>query len=172
MIRYAKADDFQAIIALYRRVAETPGGIARLRQEITEDYVKGFMSAVDAKAGIELVCEHEGQIVGEIHANTLGIHSFSHVLTELTIAVSPEHQGIGVGRQLFEGVLTYVRRDRPVITRIELMARESNTRAITFYQSLGFVVEGRLRQRIKTLGGEFEDDILLAWLRSDEPLRA
>jgi ribosomal protein S18 acetylase RimI-like enzyme len=44
------------------------------------------------------------------------------------------------------------------------IARESNQKALAFYQSLGFVREGRLEGRIRGAGGP-EADIPMAWLR-------
>ena len=39
--------------------------------------------------------------MGEIHATRIGPRQFSHVLTELTIAVHPDIQGRGVGSRRF-----------------------------------------------------------------------
>ena len=51
------------------------------------------------------------------------------------------------------------------IHRIELMARESNGRAISLYRSLGFRIEGRLEGRIRGTDGQFEADLPMAWRR-------
>jgi ribosomal protein S18 acetylase RimI-like enzyme len=48
---------------------------------------------------------------------------------------------------------------------VELIARESNAKAIAFYQSLGFVIEGRFERRIRNPDGSLEADIPMAWLR-------
>jgi len=55
---------------------------------------------------------------------------------------------------------------RSDILRIELIARESNKKAIAFYQKLGFQIEGRLLNRIKTESG-FEADIPMAWMNDN-----
>lgn len=51
------------------------------------------------------------------------------------------------------------------ILGIELIARESNQRAINFYQTLGFVIEGKMLNRIQSVDGGFEADIAMAWFR-------
>ncbi|MEZ5557846.1 MAG: hypothetical protein R3E86_04785 [Pseudomonadales bacterium] len=51
------------------------------------------------------------------------------------------------------------------VLRVELIARESNSRAIRFYETLGFVIEGRLQARIRNLDGSLEADIPMAWRR-------
>ncbi len=164
MIRKAQANDHARIVRLYRDVAAVPNGIARTPGEVNDAYVSGFMHKAEAD-GIELVCEQDGQIVGEIHASRVGIACLAHLLTDLTIAVAPQAQGQGVGRRLFRALLDEVTDNMPYITRIELFARESNVRARALYASLGFVEEGRLRARVNNAQGEAETDTIMGWLR-------
>jgi ribosomal protein S18 acetylase RimI-like enzyme len=46
---------------------------------------------------------------------------------------------------------------------VELLVRDSNPGAIRLYQRLGFVEEGRFRDRIRLPDGTFGDDIAMAW---------
>jgi ribosomal protein S18 acetylase RimI-like enzyme len=165
-IRKTFVNDIPAIEALYQRVAAGEGGLARTADEITREYVEHFVSK-SIYNGIELIASaaDPGRIIGEIHCYANDISAFSHVLTDLTIAVDPDYQGKGVGRVLFTELLSDVTENRPDILRVELIARESNTRALTFYESLGFVKEGRLKGRIKRSDGTFEDDIVMGWRR-------
>jgi len=159
-------NDIPAIEALYRRVAAVEGGLARKASEITTEYIEDFVSkSIYNGNEIVAVTSEPGRIIGEIHCYVQGIETFWHVLTDLTIAIDPEYQGRGVGRKLFTELLIDVRDNRPDITRVELIARESNLRAIAFYESLGFQKEGRLRKRIKRSDGRYEDDIVMGWLR-------
>jgi ribosomal protein S18 acetylase RimI-like enzyme len=112
------------------------------------------------------VFEEGGRLLGEIHASGVGIASLAHLLTDLTIAVAPEAQGKGVGRRLFQALLDHVTVSMPHITRVELFARDSNTRARALYVSLGFVEEGRLRARVNNSRGEAETDTVMGWLRA------
>lgn len=164
MIRKAVESDHAGIVALYRAVAATPGGIARRPEEVSDAYVRGFMQEA-AHGGVEFVYAEDGTILGEIHAASPGIACFAHVLSDLTIAVSPLAQGKGVGRKLFEALLDEVRHNMPAITRVELYARDSNKRARALYESLGFVEEGRLRARIIDANGEPETDTIMGWLK-------
>jgi ribosomal protein S18 acetylase RimI-like enzyme len=164
MIRAAVAHDRAQVLALYKAVAALPDGIARMPDEVSAAYVAGFMQAA-AGGGIELVCEEDGRIVGEIHAARPAIAALTHLLTDLTIAVAPECQGRGVGRRLFQALLDEVTQRMPHITRVELFARESNTRARALYRSLGFVEEGRLRARVNNAHGVAETDTIMGWLR-------
>jgi putative acetyltransferase len=104
-------------------------------------------------------------LAGELHAYPPGPRTFAHVLGELTVAVHPDWQGRGVGRALFAALLSEVERNRPQVTRVELIARESNARAIGLYESLGFRREGRLEGRVRRPDGVVEADIPMAWVR-------
>jgi ribosomal protein S18 acetylase RimI-like enzyme len=164
MIRKARPADAARVLALYKEVAAVPDGIARTPDEVTAQYIDGFMHKAQAD-GIELVAEEDGRLLGEIHASRVGIASLGHLLTDLTIAVSPAAQGKGVGRALFQGLLDQVLAHMPHITRVELFARDSNVRARALYASLGFVEEGRLRARVNNARGEAETDTVMGWLR-------
>jgi ribosomal protein S18 acetylase RimI-like enzyme len=165
-IRKTIIEDLPAILDLYKHVSAMPGGLARLKEEIDSDYVTSFITKTISN-GVGYVAFNEGdKLVGEIHAYTPGLYCFSHVLSDLTIAVDPDSQGAGVGRQIFEKFMNSILNDRKDISRIELVARESNQIAIKFYESLGFIIEGRFSSRIKNVDGSFEADIPMAWSRA------
>lgn len=163
-------DDGAGVVELYRAAAAEPGGLARSADEITDDYVSAFL-AKSLRGGVGLVARAlpSQAIVGEIHACPLGPAVFAHVLGDLTIAVHPRWQGRGVGRALFEALLREVVVARPHVSRVELFVRSSNRRAIAFYESLGFVLEGRLRVRVRGVDGGLEDDLVMGWLRASGP---
>ena len=66
---------------------------------------------------------------------------------------------------LFKKLLDTIINEKPEIFRVELIARESNTKAISFYESLDFKKEGRFEKRIHSVGGGYEADIPMAWIR-------
>ena len=163
-ITNAELDDVAEIFGLYRAVAAIEGGLARTAEEISAEYVENFVSRA-VGTGIIVVARSGERIVGEIHAYALGPKVFAHVLGELTIAVHPDFQGCGVGKAIFTELMRQVKETRPDILRVELIARESNAKAIEFYEKLGFETEGRMRRRIRSVGGGFEADIPMAWHR-------
>jgi ribosomal protein S18 acetylase RimI-like enzyme len=163
-IRTAEISDLARIKTLYEAVAHTGGGIARNEAEITEEYIDNFLKK-SIERGFIIVAENPAnahELIGEMHAYTPGIEVFEHVFSDLTIAVHPDFQGKKIGRTLFGIFLEEVALNRHDIGRVELIVRESNTRAIKLYQSLGFRIEGRLEMRIKTKDG-YEADIPMAW---------
>ena len=166
VIRRGRLDDAPAIRELYRAVAAAPGGIARTPDEVTTEYVAEFLAS-SLRRGVLLVAQLpalEG-LAGELHAWRSGLHVFDHVLGELTVAVHPSAQGLGVGRRLFDALIDIVTRELPAVSRIELVTQESNERALRLYESVGFRREGRLVGRIRAPGGGLEADIPMAWLR-------
>lgn len=167
-LRRTQAGDAAGILSLYQRVARIPGGLARLEHEVSRAYVDGFLAST-LDRGIGFVAESADGVAGEIHAYSPGIYCFSHVLSDLTIAVDPAVQGMGVGRRLFERFMSAVAEQRPDTLRVELIARESNQRAIRFYESLGFHREGTFAGRIRNLDGSLESDIPMAWTREPGP---
>lgn len=168
-IREATIEDANAVFNLYRAVAKIPGGLARLEAEISHDYIAKILQHL-ALSGLMLLATNnssgEQRVVGCIHAYTPALYCFSHVLSELTIAVHPEQQGTGVGRLLFSGFMQKVATGLLHIDRVELISRQSNRKAIEFYTSMGFMQEGEMRGRIKNIDGSLESDIPMAWTRS------
>ncbi|OOG76544.1 GNAT family N-acetyltransferase [Algoriphagus sp. A40] len=161
-IKKSRVEYWPEILDLYRLVAQVSGKLARTSEEISGEYVKTFLKK-SHETGLSLIAFEGMNIVGEIHAYKLEPNVFSHVLSELTIAVHPDFQGKGIGKALFSAFLTEVETRRPDIFRVELISRESNKKAIQFYSSLGFQQEGRFEKRIDSGNGTFEADIPMAW---------
>ncbi len=166
-LRPATIDDKQGVFDLYLIVSDEIGGLARTRDEITLDYINSFTSKA-INYGLQLIIENrrDGSIIGEIHCYKPEPKVFSHILSELTIAIHPDFQSRGLGKMLFLSLLKKVLEERKDILRIELIARESNKKAIAFYQKIGFQIEGRLLNRIKG-ESDFEADIPMAWMNDN-----
>ena len=166
--RLAKLSDKSRIFDLYKRVSMNIGGIARTKDEITEDYISVNLKN-SMNTGVSLVIENEDatKIIAEIHCYKVIPKVFSHILSELTIVVDADYQKRGLGRLLFKNLLAIVEEERNDILRIELIARESNLKAIQFYKNLGFKIEGRFENRIHNLNNSFEADIPMAWFNKN-----
>jgi len=165
IVRQANDTDYSKIYDLYKKVAETPIGIARSPEEITEAYIKNFMRHA-AETGIELVIDNPDNpsaIIAEIHCHKMEPKIFRHVLSELTIAVDPAFQGKGAGKKIFTHLLAFITSSRPDILRVELFTQPSNERAFAFYKKIGFVPEGMFEKRIPGKNGQLEADIPMAW---------
>lgn len=165
IIRKATPEDTNAIFELYKTVTKEVGGLARIEQEITKAYIENF-SNKSFENGLQFVVSgplDERAIVAEIHCYGMEPVVFKHVLSELTVAVHPDYQGKGLGKKLFQALLDDIQFNRPDILRVELIARESNSKAIQLYEKLGFKIEGRFENRICNSDNSFEADIPMAW---------
>jgi len=162
--REATLKDEKAIFHLYQTVAENVGGIAREKTEITASYIKNNLEKA-IQTGVSLVIEDTNSpvLIAEIHCYKLEPKVFHHILSELTVVVHPDFQGKGLGKLIFNELLNHINKNRNDIMRVELIARESNAKAIEMYGKLGFKQEGRLEKRINSNDGNFEADIPMAW---------
>jgi ribosomal protein S18 acetylase RimI-like enzyme len=164
-VRRSTPNDREEIKNLYKSV----NGLARNSSEVTDEYIDNFTTKSQIQ-GLQLVIvdsSDSNKIVAEVHCYKTGIKVFEHILGDLTIAVDPNHQGRGLGQMIFKALLDIVTNDYRDILRIELIARESNIKAINLYLKLGFVIEGRLENRIKTGDNIFEADIPMAWFNNN-----
>lgn len=161
-IRKGTITDVPQLVELHRAVSEAPGSLIRDKAEITHDYMESVVVQC-VRNGLILVAHAEDRLIGAIHAYTPDLFAFSHLLTELTIVVHPDHQGKGTGRRLFESFLRIVREDLPQILRVELYTREHNEKNVRFYTSLGFKDEGRQENKIKLRGNGFHTPTHMAW---------
>jgi putative acetyltransferase len=163
-VRAATPEDAAAILALHRKVAAQPGGLARQPDEVTVDYVAHAM-AVAADGGVNLVAvDADGALCGELHVERMKIALFAHVLTDLTVAVDPNWQGRGVGSALFRALIDTARTLTPPVRRIELWTGAANLGAQRLYQRLGFQIEGRMTGRGRLPDGTVDDDIVMGLL--------
>jgi len=161
-IKKAGLEHKAELLQLYSIVAEVSDGIIRNSDEINEAYITDFLIK-SIENGLILIATIDGKIVGEIHAYTPKIYAFQHLLTDLTIVVDPNNQGKGIGRKLFQRFLEIVANDLTQIKRIELYTREHNQRNVKFYESLGFINEGRQKDKIFRAESEFETPLHMAW---------
>jgi ribosomal protein S18 acetylase RimI-like enzyme len=163
IVRLGKIEDIDGIRTLYKNAAYEGSGLPILKEEITREYVEGFVKkAIDS--GIIVVAEVEGKIIGELHGCRENFHLFDHVISDINVAVLREYRGMGLGKSLFKYFFKKVSKMKDVM-RLEVLVRESNPRAIQFYEKVGFVKEGRLRGRIKNFNGELEADIMMGWIK-------
>ncbi|WP_339609507.1 GNAT family N-acetyltransferase [uncultured Roseivirga sp.] len=161
-IKEAHLGNKSELLNLYRKVADVSDGIIRNGNEINDYYISNFLTnSIDN--GLILIGVINGKIVGEIHAFTPQIYAFQHILTDLTIVIDPVNQGKGIGRKLFEKFLEKVTKDLNHVKRIELYTREHNERNVKFYESLGFINEGRQKDKIFVTETKFETPIHMAW---------
>lgn len=160
-IRKAQIGDALCIVTAEKEIAETPGVFCSLPSELSEkNVIQTIQSLGESEKGLYLVAEQDGKIIGHAFLEPLHLRSICHV-AELTICVHQGWQEKGIGKALMEKMLEWARNSQ-TIEKIELNVRATNRRAITLYKKMGFVEEGRLKNRIKVGEDHYIDDVLMA----------
>lgn len=156
-----RAADTAEVTVLYRASAAGRGGLARTPDEIDEAYVRDLLAHAEA-AGIVLGARSGATLCAMIDATRIGPRQFAHVLSNLTVIVHPEFQAQGLGTLMFRSLIDAARQLTPRIERLELMVRSGNVDAVRLYERLGFVIEGRFKNRVRLTDGTVEDDLAMA----------
>lgn len=161
-IRKAKVEDACAIFIAEQEIAVTPGYFCSQPSELRKQNVIKMIEKLEKNnQGIYLVAEKDGQIIGHAFLEPLHLNYICHV-AQLTIGVHQGWQEKGIGTALMQHLIDWVLQSRN-IEKIELNVRASNTRAIALYKKMGFVEEGRLKNRIKISNSYYIDDLLMAF---------
>lgn len=167
-IRSATVEDAHAIYLAQKEIACTPGYFCSSPNELSEQNVRKTIEILEplnrletTHQGIYLVAENEGYLVGHAFLEPLPLQSICHV-AELTIVVHEGWQEKGIGMNLMRHLIDWAKQSES-IEKIELNVRASNIRAISLYKKMGFMEEGRLKNRVKISSGHYIDDILMAF---------
>lgn len=158
-IRKAEVKDAYVILTASQEIAKIPGYFCSLPNELSkQDIVKRIKTL--SENGLYIVAELDGKIIGHAFLQPLHLKSICHV-GQLTIGVHQGWQEKGIGTLLIQKLIEWARQSKS-IEKIELNVRSTNSRAIALYKKMGFVEEGRLKNRIKIDTGHYLDDILMA----------
>lgn len=110
------------------------------------------------------VFEEGGVVVGMCTA-AVGSGRSTHVAKLRSLGIKQEHQGKGLGRKIVQEVIKILQSKS--ISRFELGVEADNTRGIAFYNNLGFVTEGKLKNYVKRAADDHYVDVLLMALVTD-----
>lgn len=158
MRRLARPDDIERVFAIYSH----PQVVPYLTYEPMD--LASFVPIYEEllRSGSFWVWEVEGAITGFYRA-TRYPGRVQHVLLLGTLAVDPARHGQGIGRAMIGDALERFRADG--IRRVELYAESDNEQALSFYQRLGFEIEGTLRDFYKRAGqSHYVDEHVLGLL--------
>ena len=137
-----EAQDFDALYAIEQAAHALPWSLGTLKNNQAERYLN-----------LKIVEGH--QIYGFAICQT--------VLDEATlfnIAIDPQKQGLGLGRQLLNELITQLRQ-KDILT-LWLEVRESNKKALALYDSLGFNQVDIRKNYYPTPDGKRENAVVMA----------
>jgi ribosomal protein S18 acetylase RimI-like enzyme len=150
-IRPAEWRDFGALLTLQKQVARETEQLATTGTEHKESIIIAFVKAIlHRKRVTTLVAEDKGTLVGYI---TIVTGKFKKVgeTAYVVVGVRASHRGQGIGTALMNKAEEFVRGRR--MHRIELEVFQTNEGAMRLYEKLGYQVEGRRREAVKTPNG-------------------
>ena len=97
-------------------------------------------AVIDAKLAVDrllFVARDQGKIIGTAMAGYDGHRGWLY-----SVAVDPDRQRQGIGRQLMDYAVDVLKTKGCV--KINLQVRATNAGVVAFYEALGFVVEDRI----------------------------
>ncbi|MGR4871529.1 GNAT family N-acetyltransferase [Variovorax sp. LARHSF232] len=158
MRRLATPQDIEAVHAIYSHEAVLP--YLTYERMPLADFRPIYQGLLDS--GAFFVWEVDGAIVGFYKATRLP-GRVAHVAQLGTLAVDPGQHGQGVAHAMVGDAIARLKAEGA--RRVELYAEADNARGLRFYQKLGFVEEGRLREFYKRAGdAHYVDELVMGLL--------
>jgi ribosomal protein S18 acetylase RimI-like enzyme len=152
MIRPAADADFPAVDRLIRTTSPEASPLPE------DDYPQNFLASTQPT---DLLVAVDGeQVLGFVKLGpATPLATNAHVLMVSGLAVDPAYQGNGLGRRLALAAIEEAKARGARRLRLHVLGMNGRARAL--YSSLGFVVEGVLREEF-LLGEDYVDDVLMA----------
>jgi len=161
-IRSAIANDARELSGLRLQVDGETENLDRERGEAFID-VPGFEQVIHTDTvsprNLFLVAVADNRIVGFSRCEGSDLKRFSHKV-EFGVAVLKDFWGYGIGKNLLKESLSWA--DSNGIKKTTLNVLETNTRAIELYKTLGFEIEGILKNDKILSDGEYYNSIMMA----------
>jgi RimJ/RimL family protein N-acetyltransferase len=164
VLRPIRADDAEA---MWEMVTDPEGSrlTGRNRTSTREEIDDWCARAADEDGRIDWAITHgSDEYLGEIVLNQIDTY---HGSANLRMAMRPGQRGRGFGKEATELALTHAFGESGLaLHRVYLEVLSINPRAMILYESLGFVIEGRLRDSHRN--GEFWcDSVVMSMLEDD-----
>ncbi len=118
---------------------------------------KIIKSCLEKNISLMLVGKLDNNIISQLFLQRSDKARLWH-FGEINITVSKEHWGKSIGRHMLAAAIEWALNNN--ISKLQLQVRTDNTRAISLYQKLGFVIEGKITRSIKINSIYFNDYIM------------
>ncbi len=170
-IREARLDEAAALSEAERAIVRHQDGLfVSEPDELNEAVYRQRIAAQQRGTTKVLVAEVDGRIVGHAALVPMSLRKIAHVL-RLDLCVHLGHWRRGHGEALLRALIDWAVA-QPGAHKIELLVRAENAPAIALYEKLGFIIEGRLRHRLRLRDGRYIDDIAIAMLLDERRVAA
>jgi len=157
--RLAVESDLTHVFDIYMRpsvipyLGFDPMPLEEFRRQVFDDLIR---------SGCFFIIEHNDTVAGFLKVSRYPGRA-NHVAYIGSFAIHPDLHGAGAAKSIMEDVIANLQADG--VKRIELIVESDNPKAITFYQKLGFNLEGTLRKFYKRADqNHYVDDHLMSRL--------
>jgi len=160
-LRSARPTDARALASLFADVRREGRWLVTPASAVShpsEAFYIGEM--IRDSSSLALVAEADGEVVGNVLISVERSVVSDHVGT-LSICVADGWREVGIGSALVESAKAWARQQG--LGKVALGVFPDNARAIAVYEHAGFVREGVRRKQYRVPGGEFRDELLMAW---------
>ena len=153
MIREAEPEDAAALLAY---IDETAGetdflGFGRGEFDLTEEKEADYLREQrDSRNSLYLLAFVGDEIAGTLSFSG-GARRRNRHTGEFGLTVRRRHWGRGIGSLLLDALIAWAR-SSGIVTKLDLLVRADNERAIGPYERKGFEREGRIRQAVRIDG--------------------
>ncbi len=142
-LRLATPADAAELLKIYAPFVESAdSALSDVSFEYAVPSVEEFAGRIsDISAGYPyIVCEHEGKLIGYVYAHPYIQREAYQWGAEVTIYLSPEGQGVGLGRVMYGALENLLRKQGVVVTYACITA--SNAHSVKMHEALGYKIIG------------------------------
>jgi ribosomal protein S18 acetylase RimI-like enzyme len=163
IIRTGKIEDAEGTLDIQRSVVSEGEYLIAYPEEFTKtlnqqrEYIQNILENENETI---IVAEKDGEVVGWIvFESTQNRKRMSHT-GSFGMLIRNNYRGLGIGKMLLQVLLEWAEKN-PLIEKVSLGVFSTNHRAISLYQKMGFIEEGRKINEFKFEDNEYVDDILM-----------
>ncbi len=125
---------------------------------IIEEQERWISKFINGKNDLLLVAEHSGQIIGDIDLTIYHRSMLSHT-GFIGMGIHEDWQNQGIGTILMDKTIEWSD-SRAEIEILWLQVFGNNEKGISIYKKYGFIEDGRQKDFIKNLDGEYIDNVI------------
>jgi len=160
-LRAARPTDARALASLFADVRREGRWLVTPPSAVSQPSEAFFIGEmIRDSSSLALVAETDGDVVGNVLISVERSVVSDHVGT-LSICVADGWREVGIGSGLVKAAQDWAAERG--LAKVALGVFPDNLRAIAVYEHAGFVREGLRRRQYRIPGGEYRDELLMAW---------
>ncbi len=156
VIRQAEEKDIEGVIDVMDSVGSEGYMPAERLSSLQKELIAG---SIKEKAGLFVVAEIHGRIVGEGSLHPKRFRSKSQHVVELGMNIKKGFREIGIGNAMMDYIISWTKKKG--FEKISLSVFSTNQRAVNLYKKFGFKIEGVKKREFK-MNGDYIAEILMA----------